>query len=73
MELEGSIIDARNFYYTYTTVSITIVKPKAAAKALGGLAVFIFVSYCHSMLGKSSSIGMGSKDRMINQTIGRNK
>lgn len=82
MELEGVVIAAKNFYYTYTVVSIVIcagllvfvfVKPKAAAKTLGALAAFLFVIYCFSMLGKSSSVGMGNKDRMINQTVGNNK
>lgn len=82
MELEGIIIAVKNFYYSYTAVSVIILagllgfiffKPKAAAKTLGGLAAFLFVIYSFSMLGKSASVGMGNKDRMINQTVGKNK
>lgn len=81
METEEIIIVAKNFYYTYTAVSIIFMvglvafmffKPKAAAKTLGAVAVFLLLIYWFSMLGKSSSVGMGNKDRMINQTIEKN-
>lgn len=80
--MEEAIIVAKNFYYTYTTVSIIIFvglvafvvfNPKAAAKTLGVVAAFFLLIYCFSVLGKSSSIGINNKDRMINQTIEKNK
>ena len=82
MELEGISIVVKNFYYTYTAVSLLIIaglgafivmKPKAASKTLGGIAAFLLLIYCFSVLGKSSSIGMSNKDRMINQSIEKNK
>jgi len=53
MELEGIIIAGKNFCYTYTAVTMDIwaglnvflaIKPKTAAKALGGAAAFLFLA-----------------------------
>lgn len=82
MALEEIIIVAKNFYNTYTAISMIIVaglgvfvfvKPKAAVKTLAGIAAFILLIYCFSMLGKSSSVGISNKNKMINQTVEKNK
>jgi hypothetical protein len=66
-----------NLYYSYTYVTWGIIaglvlflffKPKAALKTIAGLATIFFIMYCATMLGNTSSTGMGSKKEMINQT-----